>query len=422
MGFADKYKIQIRLLPFLVLYILVCFFFSNNTSLTGDEPRYWGYAQNLLNGFYAFENNTFLWNGPGYPLVLLPFRALDTPLIFPKLLNAFLLYFSLVLFCKTLMHYLSEKKSLWLAALLGLYYPGVMDSVPYILTEALAFFCSTAFMFCVVKVAHEKNWKMFSKNVLMASGCFALLTLTKVIFGYVLLATVLCGMLLFVYRKTRPVVKPYLIITLLAIVLCSPYLFYTYSLTGKVYYWGNSGSSLLYWISSPYEGELGDWHQFNLKEHPKLAEHHSEFINSTMLLNPVERDAALKRKAIENIKNHPKKFVENWVANVGRLFFSYPLSYIQPSVGIFYFLVPNIFLIVFMFLAGIITMKFWKKIPVEILFLVFIFFVYLGGTSLISAFARFLYLAIPPLLLWIAFVFSRYLKVNPVFSTGRNSG
>jgi len=422
MNFFQKYtkghvfNLYVKLLPFLILYIVVCLVFSNNATMVGDEPRYWQYAENLLNGFYAFENNTFLWNGPGYPIVLMPFRWLDTPLIVPKLLNALLLYFSLILFCKTLAFYLSEKKSFCLTVLLGLYYPNFMDSVPFLMTEALAFFFTSVFMFYICKVAREQRRGNFSRNIFMATLSLAALTLTKVIFGYVIIVMLLVALLLSVVKQLRQQLKPYLIITALSIGLCSPYLFYTYSLTGQVYYWGNSGSMLMYWMSSPHPDELGDWHAFNLNEHPKLKEHHGEYIHSIMGLSPVERDKELKRKAIENIKQNKKKYVYNWVANVGRMFFSYPLSYIEPSNGIFYFLIPNMFLLVFMMLALIISLKFIRKIPIEILFLVFTMAVYLGGTSMISSYARFLYVAIPILLLWIAFVFSRYLKVDAGFS------
>ena len=55
----------------LLLPLVGVFFFGEfNQGLEGDEPRYLGYANNLLNGFYANPNNPELTNGPGYPLFI----------------------------------------------------------------------------------------------------------------------------------------------------------------------------------------------------------------------------------------------------------------------------------------------------------------------------------------------------------------
>src|SRR5690349_1086566 len=43
----------------------------------GDEWRYLYYADNLLHGFYSPHDRVFLWNGPGYPLLLAPFVGID---------------------------------------------------------------------------------------------------------------------------------------------------------------------------------------------------------------------------------------------------------------------------------------------------------------------------------------------------------
>lgn len=61
----------------------------------------------------------------------------------------------------------------------------------------------------------------------------------------------------------------------LALLICSPYLVYTYALTGKIFYWGNSGGLSLYWMSSPHPQEFGDWHNpQTLSEIPELETNH----------------------------------------------------------------------------------------------------------------------------------------------------
>ena len=120
----------------------------------------------------------------------------------------------------------------------------------------------------------------------------------------------------------------------------------------------------------------------------------------------------MKKRAIENIKAHPKKFVYNWVANLGRTFFSHPLSFQKPSNGLFKYLVPNIFLIVFASLMAIPTLLYYKKFPLEILVLLVFSMVYLGGISVLSSYPRFLYLIVPIWMLWIAWGLHRFVKIN----------
>jgi len=98
--------------PFLVLYGSIVIIFSNN-ELTADEPSYLAFASNLLHGFYSPPPPAIdLWHAPGYPMLLSPFVAADAPLLLLRLLNACLLYFSVVLFYKLLLNLISEKKAL----------------------------------------------------------------------------------------------------------------------------------------------------------------------------------------------------------------------------------------------------------------------------------------------------------------------
>ena len=61
----------IALLPFLVLYVVLVLVFHKD-AMEGDEGRYVFFAENLSQGFYSPRDEINLWNGPGYPLVLVP--------------------------------------------------------------------------------------------------------------------------------------------------------------------------------------------------------------------------------------------------------------------------------------------------------------------------------------------------------------
>ncbi len=65
----------------------------------------------------------------------------------------------------------------------------------------------------------------------------------------------------------------------MALIWCVPYLLMTYSLTGKPFYWGSSGGLSLYWMSTPYDTEMGDWFsKIDVKERPELF-HHRDFLS-----------------------------------------------------------------------------------------------------------------------------------------------
>ena len=95
----------------------------------------------------------------------------------------------------------------------------------------------------------------------------------KVFFGYVLLSGLLLYLFLYKWQKKSDFKKTFLVF-LFSLIFCLPYLSYTYFLTGKIFYWGNSGGIGLYAMSSPYEDELGGLKIRNLKE----SKNHQEFL------------------------------------------------------------------------------------------------------------------------------------------------
>ena len=83
-------------LPFLVLYIIFVLIFPT-TGHQGDEERYLMFANNLVNGFYSPPAPDInLTNGPGWPIILMPFIALGLPLITITIANAFFYYLSII--------------------------------------------------------------------------------------------------------------------------------------------------------------------------------------------------------------------------------------------------------------------------------------------------------------------------------------
>jgi hypothetical protein len=247
----------------------------------------------------------------------------------------------------------------------------------------------------------------------LASFLLAYLALTKVIFGYVILCGIICFGILSVLIKDKKIRATAAVFSL-AMVFCLPYLFYTYSLTKRIFYWSDYGGDNLYWMSTPYQDEFGDSRVLKRIEPEKMREERREFFEKIIQLDRLKQDDALKKEAIKNIKSHPGKYFRNWLANIGRILFSYPYSHETQTLNTFFTFVPNMFIVVFMILSGFVTFINRKVIPKEILTLLIFIAVYLFGSSLLSAERRMFFLALPVIGLWLAYVFDRFIQVKQV--------
>lgn len=392
-------KNSIKFLPLLLVYIFIVLI-THADNFSGDEGRYVMYATNLSNGFYSPQNTILLQNGPGYPIVLMPFVKLKLPWLAARLLNPLFLFIAILYFYYTLRLYMKERSALFFSYLLGMYIP-FWRAISRLLTDYLAIFLVCAFVYHLCKLLQEN--KISWTQLLISSVCLGYLALTKVLFGYVILIGLLIFLFLYLWKK-RSEFKKTFFVYLLALLCCLPYLSYTYSLTGKIFYW-QSGGFALYHMSTPYEGELGD---FFIRK----SKYHKEFHKQLVGLSPIERDNEFKKQAFKNIINHPMKYFKNWMANVSRLFFNYPYSYeLQRLSNLFYF-IPNMFLVVFSVVCLFPTYKGRKQIPFEIYALIFFALVSLGGHSIVSSEQRYLWPFVPIFMLWISFTLTRIVKIE----------
>ncbi|MEO6813894.1 MAG: hypothetical protein ABI172_08185 [Ginsengibacter sp.] len=399
-------NIYFKLSPFLLLYLIICISFATN-QFVGDDRRYVLFANNLLNGFYVpLHSDIFLWNGPGYPILIAFFLFLKIPLFILKLLNAVLLYLSLIFTYRTASAYSSKSISLVFTVLLGLYFP-VFEMLPYLLTEVLTWFLISLICFLLIKIYNQKNisWKL----VLFAALTIAYLTMTKIIFGYVILLMIITSVFMLLWTEFRSSAKKSILVFVLSMIFCLPWLFYTYSLTGKIFYWSNSGSMSLYTMTSPYPNELGDWsNQDSLSLNPN----HKKFMDSISVFQPMEKDKSYKDQAIKNIRNYPIKYLSNWVANLGRLFFSYPYSNTQQSIRTYFTILPNMFIIVLIAFTFSISIIRYKRFPEGMVFLLLFILIYLFGSTLVSAYRRMFYVTMPFWFLYFSYFFSKIVSIK----------
>ena len=404
----DSQNAFTKFTPFLFLYIVLVFIIEpHRTELRGDESRYLDNAVSLLNGFYSppFPNIN-LWSGPGYSIVLIPFMYLKLSIFYVKLLNAVLQYLALVFTYKSIRYYSTTPIATITCLLLGFYYPS-LEMIFSVYTETLAWFLISLLCLLIIKnlSVQDKRWG----SMLLTSFVVSYLAMTKIIFGYVIVGMLLIALIFSCFQYYRTKAFKLSFIFFFAFLFCTPWLSYTYHLTHKVFYWGNSGNMSLYTMSTPFADELGDWKTISsLRENPN----HKKFIDSLLKLYPIEQDEAFKKQAIIYIKKHPVKYVQNWVANIGRLLFSYPNTSKYQSISTFYTLLPNMFLLVFMIMALWMHLLFPRKVPFEIWVLLLFIMVYLFGSSLVSAYRRQFFITLPFWAIYIIYFFSNLISIQ----------
>ncbi|WP_259066624.1 ArnT family glycosyltransferase [Mucilaginibacter sp. X4EP1] len=398
-------------LPFLFFYAFIIFI-NKWPKLYGDEIRYADFAWNLLHGYYSPKPpHINLWNGPGYPLLLVPFMALRIHALYITLLNAVFQYLAVVFLYKALRSVTNNKIALIFSLLLAIY-PNVLAILPILYTEAFTGFLISSIIYSITLCYTRGK----ARYTIITGLLLGYLTLTKVIFGYVLVLSLVACLIVLLFKRNRPYNLRMVKILLIAFAVTIPYLAYTYKLTGKLFYWGNSGGMSLYWMSTPYENEYGDWKVPDLSNHQYpilfksaeadalLKKNHAKEVNFILQHNEVEQDILFKQAAIKNIKNSPIKFAVNYYYNVSRMLFNFPYSYSYQDSAI----VGNIIrgsLILWASLAGIIcTVLNWRKIIYPVKFILLITGVYLLLSGALSAYPRQLDVIVPALLFWTGFL------------------
>lgn len=427
----------ILFLPFFILYIIIIIIFANDANF-GDEIRYITYAKNLTHGFYSSPfPHIDLGNGPGYPLIITPLVAFNAPLILIKLMNAFFLYFSIIFLFKALQQILPYKFSLVFSIIWALY-PNNFELIMYTLPEVFTPSLIAILIFAMMKAFKSDETKNTWRYLFLAGFTFGYIILTKPVFGYVMIVLLLLMSILWIFNTKSLNYKKTIAVILVAFVVNIPYLAYTYHLTGKLFYWSSFGGNNLYWMSTPYPEEYGSYYVFPFKDSPDRIpnskkqiqlNHQKDF--EKLLENPkvreaniingqvqdglnygITQDELLKKIAIQNIKSHPLKFIQNCISNAGRMIFNYPASYALQKPSTLKRLPINGTLVVLVLFCLVPTLINWKKLFFPIRFLLFLSLIYFGGSLLGTAEPRMFTVIVPILLLWIALILSKTVKVK----------
>jgi len=380
------------------------------------------FAHNILNGYYSPPfPNIDLTNGPGYPLILAPFLFFSAPITFLILINAFFYYLSVVFLYKSLAEFVSFKLSLWLSIFWGLYYNAYQELVQ-LMTEVFTCFLITLIIYALVKVFQCAKNRL---NIFLSGVFIGYLALTKIIFGYVLICLLFASLIFWVISSSSNL-KRIVVILSIGFFFTIPYLLYTYNLTGKILFWGTPGNDSLYWMSTPFKNEYGNWYgEFEIPRSQKeidnsfpgyldsLKLHHQQDYEKIFVYkDALKREEVYKAIAIDNIRSHPLKYLENCFSNVGRLLFSFPYSYSIESNRTLLRLPLNGSLVLISLFCLIPTFFNWKKIFFPIKFIMFFLALYLGASILVSTQIRMFTVIVPMLLFWIGYILQRCVKIN----------
>ena len=401
----------VKFSPFLLLYSVLILMFAT-TDIQGDEGRYIEYAHNLLKGFYTDHENPHFRNGPGYPMFLAVFLALNIPLIVAKLFNGLFLYLAVCYLYKTLLLFTSPRIATIGAIYLGLYYPAYMF-LYFNMGEILTVFLICAFMYHAVLMLRSEHFGW--KEILPTSLFLGYLVLNKYFFGNVVLAALVLAVLYALLFRDR---RGWRYVTVLAIAFSIsglPYLSYTYSVTGRMMYWGTNGGEQIYWMSSTYPGEFGDWHSHQVVlsgYYSEMHPSHREFYESVQGLPPMEMNDAFQEKGMERIKASPAGYIRNVLTNPLRLFFGYPNSYYDQSLKVYYYLLINGLLYVPFLLSLVPSIYNYRHIPFSIISLMVFILIYTSALSLLSGATKQYLPILPFLVLWTGFAGSRFVRLE----------
>lgn len=377
--------------------------------LIWDEGRYLGYAENLTQGFYVSDADPDFVNGPGYPVVLMPFHSGPEMQRLARVLNAFFMAGAVLFVWFTVKAYAGRGWALGVAALTGLH-PTLIWMGFALMTEPLSMFCVCGFVWAFCRALRGAGWA----GLVVAGLFLGWLILTRVFFGHVLTATTFVTLgLLLVCKPWRPVLRRALLVWAVAGAMCVPYLAYTQKKTGQVLCWSTNSGELLYWMTSHHDGENGHWFSTeDAQAHPDVAPLHDAFYEAVLKKPVLEREAIFKEAAKANLKANPRQVFYNWVCNLSRLAFGFPRSHQPEELRTVVLIFTNGPLILFAAGMGLLGLWRWRGLPAEIWLLVVFAAFYLGGSTLAPALPRYFVLMVPALGLASAAMWSRHVRLT----------
>lgn len=413
----------VRRHPWTLLFVLLPLFAAVpfvgprlDIALYGDEAGYLRLADNLVHGTFLTGRDDAvaggdqypnLWFGPGLPIVLVPFVAVDLPVSLTRMVGPLCLFLATLAFYALLRLYVTPRVALVGAAAFGLYLP-FYTTLEYLHSEPLAILLVVVAMYATSRYLREGALRF-----LIAGGAaLGSLALTRVAFGVVLSALLVLALFWCAVRRSSSAIRCFGLCCI-ALAICVPWLAYTYSVTERPLYWGSSGGLSFYWMTSPYPGEYGDWHQAReVFADPRLSRHRP-FFESLVGLPLVEQNDEFIRQGLENVRHNPDAYAKNVVANVSRMLFDFPQSFREDRLTPLFYALVNGAALGALVLTVVLMFNRWRALPVEALAFGAFGVVTIGLHVLLAAFPRMLFPAIPVIAWFCVVVLSGWIRILP---------
>jgi hypothetical protein len=400
----------LALLPFLALFLVIPLLAPYNDNLFDDQGGYVGLAKYLVHGHYLSGRDNLvsggpdypnLWFGPGLPVILVPFVAAHVPIDVVRLLGPVLLFAAVVAFLHLLRLFVSPRAALAGAGAFALYLP-LYTVIVYLHSEVLALLLVVVGLYGIVRYLREGRARFLA----LGGGALAWLALTRVEFGWIVTLLLAGYALAWLMRRTQRL-RRLAAVHALALALCVPWLAYTYSVTGSVFSWGNSGPLSVYWISSPYPGDRGDWHRADwVFSDPNLAPHRP-FFRTLVPLDLNAQNRRLEHEAFANIRHKPLKFAENVADNVSRMLFNVPYSFKPAKRSGLVYSLPAGVLLAALVLAGARSARSQRRLPEETVAFAALAAVAFALHAVIAGYPRLLFPLVPIAIWFVAVSWSR---------------
>ena len=384
--------------------------------LYGDESGYLTLAENIVHGHYLTGRNNEvtggsqypnLWFGPGLPLVMAPLVAVHLPLAGIRLLGPVFLFLAALLLFKLLRLYVSTRIAAVGAAALALYVP-FYTALEHLHSETLSVLLVVAMLYGTQRYLHTGGLRYLA----LAGGSLGWLALTRVAFGWVVTALLVLAVLWWAVRR-GPAPRRFAAVCGLALIVCLPWLAYTYSVTKQPLYWGSSGALSLYWMTSTYPGERGDWQQARAVFADKSLAPHRPFFRTLIERPLVDQNDTLLHASLANIRHHPAGYARNVVANVSRMWFNLPYSFRGEGLGVLIFIIPNAVLLTALLASGALLVGRTGLLPVEAIPFGLFALTTFGLHALLSAYPRMLFPIVPVMIWFVVLVLSKSIRVLP---------
>jgi 4-amino-4-deoxy-L-arabinose transferase-like glycosyltransferase len=336
------------LIPALFVFAAVPLVVPYSDNLYDDEGAYVGLGKLLASGHLLTGRDTMvgggnappnLWFGPGLPAVLAALVKLHAPLDGLRLVGPVALFAALIMFYALLRLFVPVRVALLGAAAFIAYLP-FYTVIAFVHAEPLAVLFVTLLLYATVRYDREGRGRWLA----LGACSFAALAMTRVAYGWVMTAVLVVAVIAYLARRDARR-RRLVLVPALALVLCIPWLGYTYSVTHHPLYWGSSGAMSLYWMSSPADRDVGDWHGANdVFSDPNLAPHRPYF-RSLIGLDLNAQNRSLEHHALDNVGNHPFKFAENVADNISRMWLNLPYSFKSARPTTLGYALPNLLLL-----------------------------------------------------------------------------